>query len=112
MSVTKFFVMKRVSGEDARPSWAPFEGASAFEHAYASFGFDTEEAASADMKNDADLLKQSVSRGEIEFFVKRGSLDVDGSIVFDDGAVLTADHIFHTFGLEMPSFSQSVSPRI
>lgn len=108
---TKFFVMSKVelAHEQAiLPLWSPFDGASSFEHAYASFAYDSEAQANAEALEEEAEIKASVESGQLadadDILVVRGTLQDDGTLVFEDGTLLTAEQIYSHFDIELPSF--------
>ncbi|TLX16966.1 hypothetical protein [Rhizobium sp. MHM7A] len=108
---TKFCVMSKVTFAhevSILPLWSPFDGASSFEHAYSSFAFDDETQANAEAREEEAELKASVESGQLtdadDIMVMKAILQDDGTLEFEDGAVLTAEQIYSHFGIDLPPF--------
>lgn len=105
-----------------QPAYCPDSDASSFEDAYASFTYNTEEAAQAEIadiiktrSSDHDEADPEDSPEEAEEFTRRGIILDDGSIQFTDHPeieddIMSVQNIFKAYGVEVPDFSTKLTP--
>lgn len=112
-----FFVVADVNGPHAVEPMvdsSPFENAANYRHAYASFAYDTQAEADADVHETMSDLEASVTNGDLQDFDPRramaGDLADDGTITLEDGTVFTAEAIYGYYGIELPNFESALRP--
>jgi hypothetical protein len=112
-----------------QPAYCPDNTAASFEEAYASFTYETEEAAQVEIKDIVDTRRANdepegneeglededdEDLDDSEEFTRRGIILDDGSIQFTDHPqieddIMSVENIFGAYGIDLPHFSAKPS---